>query len=510
MDRRIQHLHLRTPSDAAARAALPVLQDALRCASLPGDGQRLLLVRHLALGAVNPRLGAQALAQHIEQAVAQAGWQWVEGGTPAAAQAPAVWFASPMQARVSLALAWLQGTARPAWYWPLAVPEVPRLDALPAHDRPLQRIAHALASGQVAAAVPPPALLAAWLQALLARHAPATVAQALGPVGWERAVLAWPGLAAEAGTPPAAPFLGHAGPAWAGTRAAPGTTAPVPGRADLSSPGVTPTQAEAAGIAPSTAGPMLEPAGLGSPVADAKAAGRGPSQPAAETPTMAPGRPHRKAAPPARRRPGAPPGPSAELHGAPGTLRAAPLGSVPAVPALAATPAPAPQALPARAAPASAPLTQPSPSHAQSLPTGLQATQAGGLLFLLPVFTHLGFIKPEEADAPAALRALLGAVLHRLRLPLHDAAWALADAHAPALAPPPSLRLRAWLRRHAHLGLARLVLRPGRLALSPLHVDLHFAHDQADLRIRRLGLDISPGWHATFGAVITFHYGPSP
>jgi hypothetical protein len=68
------------------------------------------------------------------------------------------------------------------------------------------------------------------------------------------------------------------------------------------------------------------------------------------------------------------------------------------------------------------------------------------------------------------------------------------------------LATRRWLRRQARLGLADVVRRPGRMTATRTHLDLFFALDQADIRIRRAGLDIDPGWVPWLGRVIYFHY----
>ena len=62
-------------------------------------------------------------------------------------------------------------------------------------------------------------------------------------------------------------------------------------------------------------------------------------------------------------------------------------------------------------------------------------------------------------------------------------------------------------RRLAGLGLRTLIVRPARLAWTETHVDVHFTLNQADLRIRRAGLDFNPGWVPWLGRVVTFHYG---
>ena len=68
---------------------------------------------------------------------------------------------------------------------------------------------------------------------------------------------------------------------------------------------------------------------------------------------------------------------------------------------------------------------------------------------------------------------------------------------------------RRFLRRHARIGLASLVLRPARLAITPTHVDVFFQLNAADVRIRRAGLDVDPGWVPWFRRVVAFHYGRS-
>lgn len=65
---------------------------------------------------------------------------------------------------------------------------------------------------------------------------------------------------------------------------------------------------------------------------------------------------------------------------------------------------------------------------------------------------------------------------------------------------------RRWLRRHARLGLANVVLRAGRITATRTHIDLFFDLDQADIRVRRVGLDIDPGWIPWLGRVLYFHY----
>ncbi|MBI1904702.1 MAG: hypothetical protein HYS20_00425 [Rhodocyclales bacterium] len=48
---------------------------------------------------------------------------------------------------------------------------------------------------------------------------------------------------------------------------------------------------------------------------------------------------------------------------------------------------------------------------------------------------------------------------------------------------------------------------PARLIASPSHIDLHFRPNDVRLTVRRVGLDINPGWLPWLGRVVTFHYG---
>jgi hypothetical protein len=69
---------------------------------------------------------------------------------------------------------------------------------------------------------------------------------------------------------------------------------------------------------------------------------------------------------------------------------------------------------------------------------------------------------------------------------------------------------RRWLRLGARIGLADLVLRPGLLSITRTHVDVWLDPEQADMRIRRAGLDLDPGWVPWLGRVVCFHYDRDP
>ena len=55
--------------------------------------------------------------------------------------------------------------------------------------------------------------------------------------------------------------------------------------------------------------------------------------------------------------------------------------------------------------------------------------------------------------------------------------------------------------------LNRVVRRAALVAITRSHIDVYFSLEQASLPIRRLGLDLNPGWVPALGKVVTFHYG---
>ena len=68
------------------------------------------------------------------------------------------------------------------------------------------------------------------------------------------------------------------------------------------------------------------------------------------------------------------------------------------------------------------------------------------------------------------------------------------------------LLLSRFLYRHAKMSLRSLVMREGQIAVTRTHLDFLFNIDQLDIRIRKAGLDINPGWVSWLGMVVQFHY----
>lgn len=134
-----------------------------------------------------------------------------------------------------------------------------------------------------------------------------------------------------------------------------------------------------------------------------------------------------------------------------------------------------------------------------------------GLMLLVPALTRLGIADWLARHPQPLLPALLADLAARVGSPL-DAVWAEAfppdgdAACAPAALVAWRCLLRRYCRVYAHIGLHDLIVRPGRIVVTPLHLDVFFESGTVDLRIRRAGLDLDPGWVAWLGRVLRFHY----
>jgi hypothetical protein len=176
-----------------------------------------------------------------------------------------------------------------------------------------------------------------------------------------------------------------------------------------------------------------------------------------------------------------------------------------------------------------------------------ESTSNGGLFFLLHVLRHLGIAAlldrypvlaeadftrhilrhiAGKAGAPAddAIRICLPQPGVQLSLPgalFHDAEFTQHCAPAgmerlaasitgnEALLRIWALAVRRWCWRTAHLTLAEVVCRRGMVWLTRNDLDITFLLTLVDIRIRRFGLDIDPGWVpwlGLFGKVVRFHY----
>ena len=466
-DRTVQHLHLRAPSAQAAAHAVHRLEDALRCASLPDAGERVLLVRRLHLGRLPEGLSSQSLSLLIEQRVAAVGGEWEPGVEERASRSDTVFFASRLQA-AQAALRWrAQGAVLSAWYWPLALPGV-------------------------AVQAPPGAFVAQlldvvsqWREAAAALPALVASVQAPATQRWwrEHLPLAW-----RKRLPPATP----PGPQPVGatrTSVAPSDTTEVradarPGRGVV--PKAAVRAAEEARRTDGSAAHHEHPPHHGERTTAARRAARAKGPPtASEKPTGPP-------LPPEGKEPSS--------------------GAVDAVPRTA----------PVASAPEAAGvvelerLVQTPGAVAAGLAFEAHATGAGGVLFLWPVLERLGFAA-WDADHPDTWLGprVLSLALQRLCVPDTDPVWAmLASLPAPSKAADvfnqPAAQWLQACRRHARrelrIGLASLVLRPAWVRWSATHIDVHFSQRGADIRVRRAALDINPGWVDGLQRVVSFHY----
>jgi hypothetical protein len=545
-ERIVERLRLRAGSQAAVRLALPRLEDAFRTASLPDAGARLMFVRRLDLGRLPAAASAQTLALALEARFAQAGWRLVHAGEAGAGEAEAVWLLDAFEAHALAAESIAAGRPVDAWFWPLAVPAL--AGTATAQER-LRAIAFSLAGRDEA-----PAALPLWVARLArAGHAQQLIA-ALRP-GDGAALLraasgdARPSLSARqaqteeadgdpyADSPPLRPGGGGGGTP---PRAAPDDRREFVEIMAARAPG-HPTQRR---LVASTAG-KLRPA-AGAPTGTA-------SPPRRASPADAPraAEPSPAVAPPAASitaREATPCERLTTMNGAREPCLSAP---------------PVQRADPPDLAIVATPIGETRAEEATTsdgAPGYAAPSAAGGLLFLVPLIERLGFGEWWAAAAPRKLRApgaLAGQVFHlllaRLALAEQDPAWRLCSPIVASggvtagQASPEGILARAdlaclpkttnrqfgprgarwapmriagsaplahaWLaacrrlaRRRARIGLASLVMRPARLALTETHADVFFAASAADLRVRRAGLDIDPGWVPWLGRVVSFHY----
>ena len=68
------------------------------------------------------------------------------------------------------------------------------------------------------------------------------------------------------------------------------------------------------------------------------------------------------------------------------------------------------------------------------------------------------------------------------------------------------LDIRRWCWHNGHISVCEIVRRPGYVTLTSTDLDVTLSIDSADVRIRRIGLDLDPGWLPWFGRVVHFHY----
>ena len=509
--RRVRHLRVRGPREDEARHAAIVLADALHTASMPiAERGQMLLVRKLELGRISPRASAATLALLVERALRDLQMAAVPFDLPTAASANAVLFPGRAEAIARLARLHARGIEAHEWFWTAAVPGwrtdlsrgekwVTLLEA--AHALPEARLVaakvvqEAVRAGiedELPDAIPLPHTglwlrLEEWITAPVAETRPPesllTPRHGMIVERWQcrgaaEEFLTWIVLMLAIGERPARAAdaqLPARAAAWLDFNRERTDNAP---RAEAKTRG-----------APARAASDLEPGDP--PLAPVIAHPGFIEREAARTSGIAVALDINE---------------SAELADAPAVF--------------------AEDELPPEL-----------PATSRAAATVGEPTHFAGLLFLVPVLERLGFAEflemhPSllESNFPALLLRFIGA---RTGMKPHDPMWlALGEAEPfqfeelrgmpePArlllASPAPRARidrpqiawltaLRRWCRRHARVGLISLVRRPGRVATSLTHLDIFFDLAEADLRLRRMALDVDPGWVPWLGRIVRFHY----
>lgn len=66
--------------------------------------------------------------------------------------------------------------------------------------------------------------------------------------------------------------------------------------------------------------------------------------------------------------------------------------------------------------------------------------------------------------------------------------------------------VRYWLRSIADIEPQEMLQVLGRILTTFTHVDLYMSMESIDIRVRKVGLDLNPGWMPDFGYIILFHF----
>lgn len=478
-ERRVAHLRLRSSDEALNRRGAILIEDALRTASLPDGGSRVLVIRKLSLGRIRASSAPSSISLRIEEAFARVAASAVHALSGEAAMATAVYFEHELEALTILAVRAALGLALDEWFWPLAVkgwkPGMTRDETM------RTALAGALSSTAATAAA------LAFMRAMLRHGVCGTLAGALRyqdggallrAFGWslQASVAAYDSQGVPeslfeqrrpepAGSPSseiarvAAPWFA----AWGATD--PRTFWLASALCAVESPFLATQPA------------MLAARASRWIVAETRPFSRDVAVEASSGHAM----------------PGSLSGPSSKDDAA---------GARESIEVNAAAPRAyeSPQ--------------QPVPTSAR--PGANQLTSRAGLFFLIPAMERLAmpaWLESHAGDAEWLLPyRVLQALALRLETPPGDPVLhALGDL---ASSPPRHVeeaviewvrRLRRYCRR-SRIGLHSLVCRPGRIAFTDTHIDVLFRLRLADIRVRRAGFDVDPGWTPWFGRVVRFHY----
>ena len=490
----INRLRLRGPPELATRSAF-LIEDACRT-ELP-DSERLVLIRHLALGPAATAAEPRARSAEMRRAYELATRDSRHGGDDGGANANCVWFASRAEARRLLLRLLLAGRRPSSWYWPLAVPGW-RGQSLT--EWLVESIAGAVC-GETEAD-----LVELVVMAVEAGAADAVV-EALARAAGSPATLIVPLPWASPGT--ASQPSGGTHDRTGSIADLPGTLAQLRGRIPSVLAERIETVARRVGVGSKAAQTLIErllvraspPLAL-SPVllreltrlyAEILESAERAWIETPATGAQASAAPiHREAVAAKSRAPKA-----ADPDAPPGEARgAAEYPTGPESPVRA-------EADEAEAAP--------------SLPDmlGELHSEAAGLWLVVPSLVRMG-LREWLTERPDLLALDPGRVLLRTIAAHHRV-----DADDPAVRPlvadendfePPEwahlwrIALDRWLHRHTRLKLARLVWRPGWLRSGDERLTVRFPPAAADIRLRRRALDVDPGWVDWLGLSVRYSY----
>jgi hypothetical protein len=527
--RRVRTVQLSAPNDGLLRRGELLLEDALHTASLPAaDGGWLWLVRSLSVGRIDPRGSSASLALAIERQMAQLGALALHGSDPGADTAPVVYFHTGLEASILLALRLCRGEPIQGWFWSVAVPNwqpgTPPEQAL----RQILRDAFLLPGGVAA--------VAQFVQALVLAQAGPYLVASLGPRDGSTLLQACGWTAAAAGAPrggtPRGGITTELPAPWPSTLrdgirqwgAGDGRTLWLAAMALVA---INPSRL-ADPTLPDLAHAVIGQLLPGRLDAAAAAASQEPRALQDHNEHQGPQEPWHTEAPPTWHLAPGPAGAASRRKPEPGEATGTPAQRddepLPAAPAPAASPygVSSSDANPSEANGADQPQPTPPIELASLVWSGLPPcnTSYAGFLFLIPLLSQLGIEAwldhhPQllEWDWP---RHLLLRIAAQLGIPPEDPVLVALAANDREPGPQAvalnsisrhwSKILRRWSQGPGRLSLAALVRRPGSLVWQRTHLDLYFDHRQADIRVRRLGLDLDPGWVSWLALVVQFHY----
>jgi hypothetical protein len=469
MGRSVRQARLRAPEGTSRYRAEAAIEEALRLCVLPGEEEgKVYYFRRVRIAGLPPCTGRRAWLDQFQRALWESAAGAVQGAEPRAEAAPAVFFRSRQEALELLLHRMIAGRPAVEWFWPAVVrgeeaassewipSTAPAMQAIPA----IVELLRATEAGWVAVAA---AIFGApRLDAVrLLQAIPDGVAEAwLGEIGGESEV-----VHGEVRPRISAPALQALRDTLRAFRSGDARTLWLTVLAVLHE---SPSEL--------AAGKVLERArGVLRNLAPEAVHPRGTER------SFAPPRPAETA------RPDHPP---AGPDGC--TLSAAP-DQIPTIPA----------AAHAAASPVS------NPWFVEWLPT-----RCAGLFFLLNVLRPLGI-----EDALAELSAdFVPRLLERLAAYAGAAEddpivlWLASlrgedpDAAAARLLRKWAVDVRRWCWRTGKITAREIVARDGGFHVNRTDLDVSLPLDEADVRVRRIGLDLDPGWLPWFGRVVRFHY----